>query len=85
MSPDSFIASDVHHRGWTLHEECFPTEPSSDSRENEMSIARAFASVAAGLMVIPIGACASGDASKRMAITQTTAPPNMVFEVRGVV
>ena len=50
-----------------------------------MRNAKAFASVAAGLMVIPIGACASGDAGKRMTVTQSTVPPNMVFEVRGVV
>ncbi len=50
-----------------------------------MDMVKAFAFVAAGLMVVPIGACAIGGAGKGMTVTQSTAPPNMVFEVRGVV
>ncbi len=50
-----------------------------------MGMARAIAYVAAGFMIIPIGACATSNAGKRISGTQSTAPPNMVFEVRGVV
>ena len=50
-----------------------------------MGMVKAFAFVAAGLMVVPIGACVSGNGGKGMSVTQSTAPPNMVFEVRGVV
>lgn len=55
------------------------------SRENVMGMARAFVYVAAGLVVVPIGACASRDAGRSMTMTQSTAPPHMAFEVRGVV
>lgn len=50
-----------------------------------MGMVKAFAFITAGLMVVPIGACVSGDAGKGMTVMQSTAPPNMVFEVRGVV